>query len=44
MMQMTGTFMDPSNMTFRKGIRSRDARTRLRPNFGVITVSNLTLS
>ncbi len=44
MAQLTQTFVDPGNMTMRKGIRSRDARTRLRPNFGVITASNLTLA
>ncbi len=43
MMVMTPTFYDPSDFSFRKGIRSRYAKQRLRPEFyGAVTVSNLT--
>jgi len=41
---MTPTFLDPADMSFKKGVRSRYAKKRLRSGFyGRVTVSNLTI-
>ena len=41
-LQVTPTFMDPNDFTFRKGVRTRYATKMLRPEYyGVITVSGL---
>lgn len=41
-LQVTPTFMDPNDFTFRKGVRTRYATRMLRPEYyGVITVSGL---
>jgi hypothetical protein len=41
-MQVTPTFMDPNDFTFRKGVRTRYATRMLRPEYyGVVTCSGL---
>lgn len=41
-LQVTPTFLDPSDFSFRKGLRTRYAKKLLRPDFyGQITVNNL---
>jgi len=41
-LQVTPTFLDPSDFSFRKGMRTRYARKLLRPEYyGTITVDNL---
>ena len=41
-LQVTPTFMDPSDFSFRKGLRTRYAKKLLRPDFyGQLTIQNL---
>jgi hypothetical protein len=41
-LQVTPTFLDPSDFSFRKGLRTRYAKKMLRPSFyGQLTVTNL---
>jgi hypothetical protein len=41
-LQVTPTFMDPNDFTFRKGVRTRYATRMLRPEYyGVVTCSGL---
>ena len=41
-LQVTPTFLDPSDFSFRKGLRTRYAKKLLRPDFyGQLTINNL---
>ena len=41
-LQMTATFLDPQDFSFRKGMRTRYAKKMVRSEFyGVVTVNNL---
>ena len=44
MLLLTPTFYDPRDFSFRKGIRSRYAKQRLRPEwYGSVTISNMSI-